>query len=155
MNKNQHLTQLDPNQIATLEHDDSKDAKRVTIVDDINISFDENKMLAAIKEGLKDIKFDSKGSQVQIVEIEKPVFITKTEIKEIEKQVIIKEIEYREIEKPVYIEKIITIEKPIVIKEVEFRDVIKERHYPLIMKVSAVIQAICVLSLLIFNILKK
>ena len=74
--------------------------------------------------------------------MEIPVIIKEIEIKEIEKQVIVPQIEYR------------IIEVPVIVKEIEFREIEKERHYPLIMKVSSIIQAICVIGLLLINLIK-
>lgn len=158
--KNSNLSQQDPNQIATLEHDNSKDAKRVTIVDDIKLSFDQDKMIAAMQEGMSQIKFPSiqskqESEKIQIVEIEKQVIITQIEYKTIEVPVIVKEIEYREIEKPIYIKEIVTIEKPVIVKEIEFKEISRERYYPLLITICNVTQALCVLSLLLFSIFKK
>lgn len=159
MSKNVNLTHLDPNQIATLEFDAKMDAKRVIIVggEKIDISINEDKLVNAVKEGLSNIKFDSSQPQTQIqtVEIEKNVFIPQIEIREIEKIVYIPQIEYKTIEIPVITERIVTVEKPVIIRETEFKEIIKERHYPKVMQICAIVQAIGVIALLIINLLKK
>lgn len=160
MSKNSNLTQLDPNQISTLEHDDKNDAKRVILVggENISISIDENKLVNAVKEGLQNIKIDNSQpaqQETRIQIIEKNVFIPQIEIKEIEKIVYIPQIEYKTIEIPVISERIVTVEKPVIIKETEFKEIVKERHYPKVMQICAVIQAIGVIALLIINLLKK
>jgi len=151
--KNEHLSHLDPNQISTLEHDASIDAKRVIIVGGADLSINEEKIALAIKEGIGSIKLNNQSNQIQV--IEKNVFIPQIEIREIEKQIIIPQIEYKEIRIPVIIEKIVTVEKPIVIKEIEIKEIEKERHYPTVLKICAVVQAIAVTILLISNLLRK
>lgn len=119
MNKNNNLTQRDPHEIGRREHEEILDAKRVMVVGgDFGIA-------AAVKDGLKGLKFDMSASNPQVVEkpyvvkeveyreIEKPVIVTQIEYREIEKQVIVKEIEYRE------------VEKPVIVKEVEYREIDK------------------------------
>lgn len=164
MSKNHNLSHQDPNQIVTLEHDNQHDAKRVIIVggEKLDISINEDKLVNAIKDGLSSIKFENNQTSqsgidntAQIQIIEKNVFIPQIEIREIEKQIIVPQIEYRTIEIPIITERIVTIEKPIIIKETEFKEIIKERYYPTVLKVCAVIQAIGVVALLIINLLKK
>lgn len=154
MAKNQNFTQLDTNQIVNRKFDQDNDADRVYIVGgaNLNISVDESKLVNAVKDGLSNLKFDQQSAP-QI--IEKNVFIPQIEIRTIEVPTIIKEIEYRTIEVPVITERIVTIEKPIVIKEIELKEIVKERHYPLVLKVCAVIQAIAVIAILITNLLRK
>jgi hypothetical protein len=164
MSKNSNLSHQDPNQIVTLEHDSSMDAKRVIIVggEKLDISVDSDKIVDAIKiglQGLSNTDFSKPASpsytpkEIQI--IEKNVFIPQIEIREIEKQVFIPQIEYRTIEIPVITERIVTIEKPVIIKETEFKEIIKERHYPKVIQICAVIQAVGVICLIIMNMLKK
>ncbi len=158
MNKNHNLSQLDPNQISTKEHDSTLDAKRVILVggENLNISVNEDKLVDAIKDGLRTIKIDSTPALSAEKEIvEKHVFIPQIEIREIEKHIYVPQIEYRTIEVPVVTERIVTIERPVIIKETEFKEIVKERHYPKLMQICAVIQALGVIFLLILNVIKK
>lgn len=152
--KNNKLTQLDTDQIHKLTFDESIDAQRVILVggEKLDIQIDEQNFLNAIKDGLKLIKIDT-SNKSELTVIEKNVFIPK--IERIEVPTIITQIEYKEIEKPVIIEKIVTIEKPIIIKEIQQVEVIKERYYPFIIKLTAVLQTVAVLGLLLINLLKK
>lgn len=133
------------------------DADRVILVggEKLDISIDSDKIANAIKEALQGESYklqdNVKQSEIQI--IEKNVFIPK--IERVEIPVIIKEIEYKTIEIPVITERITTVEKPIYIKEVEFRDVIKERHYPFVIKLTSIIQAICMVGILLLTILRR
>lgn len=153
---------LDTDQIIKKKFDESMDAERVVLVggEKLELTIDSDKIANAVKEGLSNFNFNPENGvkvdlQPQFQIVEKNVFIPQIEIKTIEVPVIIKEIEYREIEKPIYIEKIITIEKPIYIKETEFKEVIKERHYPFVIKVASIVQAICMVCLLLISLLKK
>lgn len=166
--KNSNLSQLDVNQIKTRTFDAENDAERVVLVGE-NLSIDSDKIIDAIKQGIKDIKlqvpdiiFPEQKSQELI---EKHIFIPKIETVEI--PVILKEIEYREIEKPIYIEKIVTIEKPVyiteykeiekqvIVKEIEIREVKVERHYPFILKLTAVCQVVLMFGILLINLLRR
>jgi len=106
VNKNQHLTLLDTDQIHKRVFDESVDAQRVVIVNNNSSS-----LLNSVGEKQPNL-FD---------------LFPKVEIKEIEKSVIIKELEIKEIEKPVIIiqEKITVIEVPKIIKEIEIKEVEK------------------------------
>jgi len=150
--RNIHFSQLDTDQIIKKRFDASMDADRVILVggEKLDISIDSDKIANAIKDSLSNINQSSK-SEIQI--IEKNVFIPK--IERVEVPVIIKEIEYKTIEIPFITERIVTVEKPIYIKEIEFKEIIKERHYPLLIKVTTIIQTLCVLGLLILTILKR
>jgi hypothetical protein len=153
--KNLTQTQLDTDQINKRKFDESLDADRVIVIGQ-DLSIDSDKIAQAVKEGLVNLTIGTPtGTEIQFQTIEKNVFIPQLEIKTIEVPVIIKEIEYKTIEVPVITEKIVTIEKPIVIKEIEIREVVKERYYPFVMKASAVIQALAVISLILINLLKK
>jgi hypothetical protein len=157
MQKNSNLSQLDTDQIVKRKFDEDHDADRVILVGQ-ELSIDSNKIAQAIQEGMSKYQFTLEQTpimQQQIQTIKENVFIPQIEIREIEKQVFIPLIEYRTIEVPVVTEKIITIEKPIIIKEIEIREIEKERYYPFVMKASAVIQALAVISLIIINLLKK
>lgn len=147
MSKNQNLSHLDPNQISTLEHDDKMDAKRVILVggEKLDININEEKLVGAIKEGISSIQQSIHQNEniQQIQTVEKNVFIPQIEIREIEKQVFIPQIEYK------------TIEVPIIIKEIEFKEIVKERHYPIIITICNIVQAISVASILILNLLRK
>lgn len=158
MSKNSNFTQLDTHQIVNRKFDQDNDADRVYIVggEKIDIQINEEKLLKAVKDGLSNIQFDNKPSEsTQIQVVEKNIFIPQIEIKEVEKQIIVPQIEYRTIEIPVFTERIVTVEKPVIIEKTVFQEIIKERHYPTVMKVCAVIQAIVVTVLLIINLLKK
>lgn len=178
--KNSNLTLKDPNQISTVEHDSVLDAKRVFVVGG-DLPIDEDKIANAIKEGLSTAVFNITELRSEIKEIEKNVFLPQIEIKEIEKQIyipqieykiievptitektitveipkIVKELEVKIVEVPVITEKIITVEIPKIIKEIEFREIEKERHYPKIITICAVIQAFCMIGLVLLNILRK
>lgn len=162
MSKNSNLTQLDANQIRQKEHDVENDARRVVIVGggDISFSVDSDKLVNAIKDGLKNI---TTTGELSISNVPAPVVETiaysvpQIEYRTIEVPVIVKEIEYREVEKPIYIERLVTVDKPVIIKEIEFKtiEIYKERYYPFVLKASAVIQAICIIGILLINILKK
>jgi hypothetical protein len=160
--KNTNFSQLDTNQIINRKFDESQDADRVILVggEKLEISIDSDKIANAVKEGLNNFNFMSENvakldTPTQFQSIEKNVFIPQIEIKTIEVPVIVKEIEYREIEKPIYIEKVVTIEKPVVIKEIEIKEVFRERYYPLEMKLAAIVQAVCMVALLLISLLKK
>lgn len=162
MMKNTNFSMLDTDQIIKKKFDESHDADRVILVggEKLELSIDSDKIANAVKEGLSNFRFMPENIpkvdlQPQIQSIKENVFIPQIEIKTIEVPVIIKEIEYREIEKPIYIEKIITVEKPVVIKEIEFKEVYKERYYPLTMKLAAIIQAVCMVGILLINLLRK
>jgi len=157
MSKNVNLTHLDPNQIVTLEHDDQFDAKRVILVggEKLDISIDQDRLVNAIKDGLSLIKFENVQNSQPMIDIPTIIQTPQIEYRTIEVPTIIKEIEYRTIEVPVITERIVTIEKPIIIKEIEFKELIKERHYPKVMQICAIVQAIGVIALLIINLLKK
>lgn len=156
--KNQNQTQLDTDQIMKKKFDESLDADRVILVggEKLELSIDSDKIANAVKEGLKTVYFNAPKQETkehysapQI--IEKNVFIPK--IERIEVPII--RTEYKTIEIPVITEKIIYVDKPIIVKEYEIREIVKERYYPLIMKISALVQAICVTGLLLINLLKK
>lgn len=162
--KNNNLTLLDTDQIIKKKFDESMDAERVIIVggEKLELSIDSDKIANAVKEGLSGLKIGESSKpeqynvrQQEIQYVEKQVFLPQIEIKTIEVPVIIKEIEYREIEKPIYIEKIVTVEKPIVIKETEFKEVIKERHYQLIIKITSIVQALCIVGILLLTLFKR
>lgn len=161
MSKNSHLSSLDPNQITTKEHDESLDAKRVVLVggEKLNITLDETKLVEAVKQGLNSLTLpqNQTSGEIQVINVptKENVFIPHIEIKEIEKQVIVPQIEYRTIEIPVVTERIVTVEKPIVIKEIEFKEIVKERYYPKVITICALIQAGCMIGLLLLNILRK
>lgn len=146
MSKNANLTHLDTNQIVNRKFDESHDADRVVIVGgaDLKFEMESDKITDAIKEGFKHIQNN-----------EKIVFIPQIEYREIEKQVFVPQVEYKIIEVPVITERIVTIEKPVIITEYKEKEVFKERYYPKVLKVCAVIQAIGVLSLILINLLKK
>lgn len=166
--KNIKLSQLDTNQIIQRKFDEENDAERVVLVGE-NLTIDSDKIVNAIKEGIKDIRIQA--PEINFPEqknpelIEKHIFIPKIEMVEV--PVILKEIEYREIERPIYIEKIITIEKPIfiteikeiekqiIVKEIEIREIKVERHYPFILKVTAVAQVVLMLGILLINLLRR
>lgn len=167
--KNNNLTSLDTDQINKRRFDEELDADRVIIVGQ-EFSIDSDKIAQAVKEGLSNIQFNDNGqmekkiesmlkSQSKVVNstpiqtIKENVFIP--EVKIIEVPVIIKEIEYREIEKPIIIEKVITVDRQVIVKEIEIKEIYKERYYPFVMKASAVVQAVCVIGLLLINLLKK
>jgi hypothetical protein len=159
--KNNNLTSLDTDQIIKKKFDESLDADRVIIVGQ-DFSIDSDKIADAVRQGLASIDFNKMSEntakldlQPQIQIVKENVFIPKLEIKEIEKQVIVKEIEYRTIEIPVITEKIVYVDRPVIIKEIEYKEIIKERYYPFVMKASAVIQAICIIGILLINLLKK
>ena len=63
------------------------------------------------------------------------------------------------VEKNVFIPQveIHTIEIPKIIKEIEYKtiEVEKERHYPMLMQICAVVQAIAVIALLVINLIRK
>jgi len=116
MNKNINLTQLDPNQVSRAEHDPNNDAKRVVLVggEKLDIFIDSDKIANAVRDALSnpfgvDSGYHGEGA-MNIITVEKQVFIPQVEYKTIEVPVIVKEIEYREIEKPVYITEYKTIE---------------------------------------------
>lgn len=151
------LTSRDPNQIHQFEHDDKNNAKRVYVVGQ-ELNIDSSKVAEslekAVLKGLSNIKLTTPQSPSYTPrEIEKTVFIPQVEYKTVEIPVIVKEIEYREIERPIIIEKIVTIEKPVIIKETEIKYIEVERNYPIVMKITAVIQAVCVMALLLSNLL--
>lgn len=160
MGKNINFTQLDTNQVINRKFDPDNDADRVILVggEKVEISIDQDKMVQAIKDGLSNIKIDNnqpvqQATQIQV--IEKNVFIPQIEIREIEKQVIVPQIEYRTIEIPVVTERVVTVDRPVIIKETEFKEIVKERHYPLIITICNIVQAMGVATLLILNLLKK
>lgn len=155
MQKNEHFTQLDTDQIVKKKFDESLDADRVYLVggDNLNFSIDSDKIAQAVKEGLNSIKFTSE-SKSQVEFVEKYIFIPKIEIKEIEKQIFIPQIEYRTIEVPVITEKIVTIEKPIIIKEIEFKEVYIEKEVPKWHKVCILLQTSAIIGLLIGHFIK-
>jgi len=157
MAKNTDFTMLDTNQIINRKFDPMNDADRVYLVGgaDLNISINEDKLVNAIKDGLSLIKFEKVQETVPTVPLYREIQTPQIEYRTLEVPTIIKEIEYRTIEIPVITERIVTIEKPIVIKEIEIKEIIRERHYPTILKVCAVIQAIAVIAILIINLLKK
>lgn len=163
MSKNSNLTQLDPNQIRQKEHDAENDARRVVIVGggDISLSVDSDKLVDAIREGLSNIVLGVETPAPKGVEPVGALNIIESapriEYRTIEVPVIVKEIEYREVEKPIYIERLVTVDKPVIIKEIEYKtlEVYKERYYPFVLKASAVIQAICIIGILLINIFKK
>jgi hypothetical protein len=156
--KNLNQTQLDTDQINKRKFDELLDADRVIIVGQ-DLSIDSDKIANAVQEGLSNLTINTSNfvpnTEVQFQTIEKNVFIPQLEVKTIEVPVIIKEIEYKTIEIPIITEKIVTVEKPIIIKEFVEKEVYKERYYPFVMKASAVIQALAVISLIIINLLKK
>jgi hypothetical protein len=111
------LTQRDNGQIERHEHDESLDAKRVYIVGggDIKITADASQIADSISSAIKEsigetiplLKPQEDRTQLQIVEIEKPVVIKEPQIVEIEKQIVVKEKEIVDIDKPVIMEKIV------------------------------------------------
>lgn len=159
--KNINLTQLDPNQILQAIFQEDKDAQRVVLVggEKLDITVDSNKIAEAIRDGLKNITVPSYNERLpsftNAIPIEKNIFIPQIEIKTIEIPTIIKEIEYREIEKPIYIDRFVTVDKPIIIKETEFRYIEVEKKYPKILKITAVVQAIGVICILLMNFFKR
>lgn len=148
------LSNRDPNQIVQFEHDDKSNAKRVVVVGQ-EINIDSSKIAESLEKALSSVKVSLQSSLEQKDQeiVEKHIFIPQLEIKTIEVPVIIKEIEYREIERPIIIEKIVTVEVPIIVKEYEIKYIDKERDIPLIMKITAIIQTVCVLALLISNLI--
>lgn len=127
------LTQRDPNQITQAEHDESLNASRVTIVGgDFGLA-------QAVKDGLKDIKFDQQPGTIteykQPMIIEKEVIVKQiqtvqipTIVKEYERfevPVIVKEqqeIKIIEVPKVIFEPKIIEIEKIVIVKEIANMD---------------------------------
>lgn len=163
--KNIQLTQLDTDQIHKATFEEAHDAQRVILIGG-ELKIDPSTFTDAVKEGFKNLNIEfPKNPELEIRE--KPVFIPK--IERIEIPVIVKEIEYREIEKHIIVEKIVTIETPTIIKQIEYREIekpiivkeiqtveiIKERYYPFIIKLTAVLQTVAVLGLLLINLLKK
>lgn len=109
----------DVHEIHQNEHDEALNARRVTLVGgNMDIKVDASKVSEAVKQGLKDLKIElPKGkSEVQIVEIEKQVFVPQVETKLVNIPVPITEVKIVEIEKPIVTEtiKTIEIEKPII-----------------------------------------
>jgi hypothetical protein len=151
MSKNVNFTLLDANQVINRKFDSEHDADRVVIVgSDLKVDMQTDGITQAIQEGFKDMQLNS-----QLQTVEKIVFLPQIEIREIEKQIFIPVIEYRTIEIPVITERIVTIEKPVIITEYKEKEVFKERYYPTVLKVCAIIQAMGVVALLIINLLKK
>lgn len=127
MLKNENISSLDLAQIHKRTLDAEIDAQRVVIVGQ---ELNQDLLLNAVKEGLKDIKIESSVNNNTVSEIktiEIPVIVKETEIKfieiikhieipviqRIEVPVVVKEIQTIEIEKPIYITetKVIEIEK--------------------------------------------
>lgn len=132
---NQRSTR-DSHEIMQHEHSEVHNAKKVYLVGGANldISIDETKFIDAVKEGLKNIEIKQQsGSQVteftmpeiklpeiQVVEIEKQVFVPQIETKIIEVPKIVTEIKVVEIEKPIITEviKTVEVEKPVFIEKI-------------------------------------
>jgi hypothetical protein len=132
-NKNNNLSSQDPAQIARYTYQENMDAQRVFLVgSDLAESVKE-----AVKEGLKEIKFDfPKQEQPLVIETEvivKEPMVVQVErlievpiIKEIEKQIIVKETQIIEIEKPMIIiePRIVEIERPIYIDRIKTEKIV-------------------------------
>jgi hypothetical protein len=158
--KNINFSQLDTDQIIKRKFDEAIDADRVILVggEKLELSIDSNKIAEAVKEALSDFKFmPETRAKVELPAQIQSILVPQIEYKTLEVPVIIKQIEYKEIEKIVYIPQIEykTIEVPIIVKEIEFKEIIKERYYPLTIKVATIIQAFCMMTLLLLNLLKK
>jgi hypothetical protein len=130
MNKNINLTQLDPNQVSRAEHDSLNDAKRVILVggEKLDISIDSDKIAKSISDTLAGTlnfqgPIESYEPQLNVITVEKQVFVPQIEYKTLEVPVIIKEIEYqeKEVEKLVYITEYKIIEVPVIVKEIEYK----------------------------------
>lgn len=156
--KNSNLTHLDTDQIVKRKFDEAIDADRVIIVGQ-DFSIDSDKIAQAVKDGLSKFNFVSENipkvdlqAQIQrdIQIVEKNVFIPQIEIREIEKQVFVPQIEYKTIEVPVITERVVTVDRPVIIREIEIKEIITERNYPFLMKISAVVQIVGIIGLLIY-----
>lgn len=148
LQKNQNLSNFDPNQMANLAFDGKKDAFRVTVVDGIDIKVDSISM--------PEFKFPEQKpvviKETVIQEVQK--VITEVKIEKIEIPVIVKEYEVITVEKPVIMTevKIIEIEKPVIVKEIQ---VIEQKIYeiPKIAMICMIIQTIALLGLVVTNLL--
>lgn len=138
---NPKLSLLDREQIAIRIFDEDVDAQRVIIV-----GGDGNQIAASIKEGLKDLKFETPQTTIQIIEIPKII----TEYKEIEKLLPI--VEYKIIEKPIFIKEMQIVEIPMVIKELQIIEVpIIVEKFPQALKWLFLVQVFMNLVILFFR----
>lgn len=151
------LTNLDPDQIVRYSFDEDLKASRVSIVGaDFKVNVDSTDITNAIKDGLKDVKFESsvpvqtEEKVVEIHEIRVPEIIREVVIERIEVPVIVRQIET--IDKPIVIPqiKIVEIEKPVIIKET----VVQQIELPKYINVMFIIQAIGMV-LVAFSLLKR
>ncbi len=121
--KNTNLSLLDVAQMSMRVFDESHDAQRVILVggDDISQS-----IVTAVKDSLKDLKVtvDQAPQHSPIAEFNN----TEPLIIKIPYQTVVKEVEIKEIEKPVFIEKfsIVEVEKPVIITKTEVITVEKQ-----------------------------
>ena len=118
-----NMSLRDNDQISKYEHEDDYCAKRVYVVGgEFKMEVDPSQITDAIKDGLKDIKFQNNESasmiETKIERIEVPVVIPgNVQVIEVKETipVIQTEIKIVEIEKPIIQEKVVTVEKPIMI----------------------------------------
>lgn len=166
MNEGANLTRRDHNQIPQYEHDETNNAKRVFVVGQ-EVNIDTSKLAEslsnAVKEslanfqvpvGVESIEGDcTNEDHLNIIEIEKQVFIPQIEYKTLEVPVIIKEIEYREIEKQVIVYKteFKEVDRPVYITE--FKEIIKEKDVPRWQRICITIQTVTVIGVLLMQIL--
>jgi hypothetical protein len=151
------LTNRDPHQITQFEHDDSSNAKRVVVVGQ-EINIDSSKIAESLDKALSNIKLDlSRPSEaqkeIQIVEIEKQVFVPQIEYKTIEVPVFIKEVQIVEVEKPIYIDKIVRVEVPFIVKEIEIREFEGQNtnQTSIFVKIAAIIHTIGVVGFSVYQ----
>jgi hypothetical protein len=149
------LTNRDPHQITQFEHDNENNAKRVVVVGQ-EINIDSAKIAESLEKALSNIKVDlSQGSsnkevQIQVVEIEKQVFVPQIQYEKVEVPVIVKETQIVEVEKIIYIDRMIRVEVPVIVKEIEIREFNSPSEAPgtpMIVKIAAIIHSICVIGL--------
>lgn len=112
--RNENISNLDVYQMQNRSFDDKNDANRVVIVgQDFNL--DQDKMAAALKEGIANIKLDISQNNKQ----NEPIIIKETQIERIEIPQIIEKEKIREIPVPIFHTKIERVEVPVIVPKVE------------------------------------
>ena len=110
------------------EHDETLNARRVTVVGDgkIDLDIDAKAVTKAFTEAIQAVDFNGNprsgySEEVRVIEVPKQVFVPQVETKiiEVPVQTLVTEYKVVEVEKPIVTEilKVVEIEKPLITKE--------------------------------------
>lgn len=124
-------TLLDTNQIVVRQYDEENEAIRAVIVGGADIKLEAGIDLSGLEQIMRDSNKEVEVKVVEIknekeifhdkeiVKIEVPVIVEKTNILEIEKPVLVPEIRVVDVEKPVIIEKTVLekVEVPVIVEK--------------------------------------